>query len=77
MRKSTYTAAYQRLLESLRQARLDAGLKQDQVAKKLQRHQSFVSKIESGERRIDVVELAQLCRLYRRDLASFIRDLNL
>ncbi len=77
MRKSTHTTAYERLLTALRRARRDACLKQSDVARKLRRHQSFISKIESGERRVDVIELAQLCRIYRRDLIEFIRSLEL
>ncbi len=77
MRKTTHTAAYRRLLEALRTARHAAGLNQVDVARKLKRPQSFVSKIESGERRVDVIELAELCRLYRQDLCEFLRDLNL
>ena len=46
-------------------ARKEAGLTQTQVAKHFQTHASFVSKVESGERRLDVVELADFCRLYR------------
>ncbi len=77
MRKSIYTAAYGRLLNAIKQARLDAGLKQSDVARKLQRPQSFVSKLESGERRIDLIELAQLCKLYRCDLIGLITELKL
>ena len=77
MRKTTYTASYTRVLQALRAARLKSGMKQTDVARKLGRPQSFVSKIETGERRIDVIELAELCRLYRQDLIAFIRALNL
>jgi len=43
-----------------------------QVARKLRRPQSFVSKCESGERRVDVVELAEFARLYRKPLSFFV-----
>ena len=56
----------------LKQARADAGLTQVEVAMKLRRPQSFVSKIESGERRVDVVELSELAKLYRRPLDFFL-----
>ena len=45
---------------------------QVEVAQRLNRPQSFVSKIESGERRIDIVELSELARLYRRPLDFFL-----
>ena len=75
--KSTHTAAYRRLLTALRTARKRAAMTQVQAARRLGRHQSFVSKVESGERRLDVIELAQLCRLYRQDLVRFVRRLEL
>jgi transcriptional regulator with XRE-family HTH domain len=61
------------LLETLRAAREDAGLTQSEVAKHFNSHASFVSKVEAGERRIDVVELADLCRLYGLRLAAFLK----
>ncbi|MFI5558527.1 helix-turn-helix domain-containing protein [Amycolatopsis japonica] len=57
MEKSIYSAEYQRLCTLLRELRLEAGLTQVQVAERLQVPQSFVSKYEAGERRLDVVEL--------------------
>lgn len=57
MEKSIRTAEYQRLCALLRQLRVDAGLTQVQVADRLGEPQSFVSKYESGERRLDVIEL--------------------
>jgi len=71
--RSTHSARYRRLLARLREARLDAGLTQAEVAKALRRPQSFVSKCESGERRVDVIELQDLARLYRKPLAYFLR----
>ena len=64
MTRSRHSRRYARLLVALRQARKDAGLTQDQVAQKLNNHASYVSKCESGERRLDVVELADFCQLY-------------
>jgi transcriptional regulator with XRE-family HTH domain len=55
--KSIYSVEYQRLCALLRQLRQEAGLTQVQVAERLEVPQSFVSKYESGERRLDVVEL--------------------
>jgi len=55
--KSIYSAEYQRLCAVLRELRLEAGLTQVQVAEQLGVPQSFVSKYESGERRLDVIEL--------------------
>jgi transcriptional regulator with XRE-family HTH domain len=66
------SAAYRLFLTRLRQARIKAGLTQVEVAAKLRRPQSFVSKCESGERRVDVVELTEFARLYREDLGFFV-----
>jgi transcriptional regulator with XRE-family HTH domain len=73
MPKSRHTIRYERLLQALRAARKDAELTQTEVAKHFQSHASFVSKVESGERRLDVVELADFCRLYRVRLAAFLK----
>ncbi len=67
------SAAYKLFLRRLREARLAAGLTQVQVADKLHQPQSFVSKCESGERRVDVVELMEFARLYRKELSDFVR----
>jgi transcriptional regulator with XRE-family HTH domain len=63
---------YRRMLERLREARLAAGLTQTQVAARLGKPQSYVSKIELGERRIDPVELRQLAKLYGRAVEWFL-----
>lgn len=63
--------AYQELARRLRAAREDAGLTQAEAARSLGRPQSFISKTESGERRVDVVELAAIARLYGKKLADF------
>jgi transcriptional regulator with XRE-family HTH domain len=72
MRGSIHSPHYRSFLRKLRQARKDAKLLQEQVAKRLKRHQSYVSKCESGERRLDVIELCAFARLYRRPLSFFL-----
>ena len=72
LKDASYRHRYAQFLGKLRQARLEAGLTQVEVARKLKRPQSFVSKIESGERRVDVVELSELARVYRRKLDFFL-----
>jgi len=63
---------YRAFLSRLKQAREDAGLMQIQVAEKLCRPQSFVSKCESGERRVDFVELQYLAEIYQKPLSFFV-----
>jgi transcriptional regulator with XRE-family HTH domain len=72
LKDDSYRQRYAQFLGRLRQARVEAALTQVEVAKKLERPQSFVSKIESGERRVDVVELKELAKLYRRPLDFFL-----
>jgi hypothetical protein len=70
--RSSYRHRYTQFLGKLKQARVEAGLTQVEVAHRLKRPQSFVSKIESGERRVDVVELNELARLYGKPLDFFV-----
>lgn len=77
MTKSRHTARYDKLLRALKAARLEAGLTQAEVAKTFGAHASFVSKIESGERRVDVVELADFCQQYGVRLAVFLKRAGL
>jgi transcriptional regulator with XRE-family HTH domain len=58
LRKSVYSDAYKSAMQSLKTARQRAGLSQAALAKRLRRPQTFVSKYELGERRLDVVEFA-------------------
>ena len=71
-RKSFHSQAYERFLERLLRARVEAGLTQIEVARRLHRPQSYVSKCESGERRVDVVELAEFAEVYRKPLDFFL-----
>ena len=68
-----YHKAYKKFLARLVQARRDAGLTQVEVAKRLGKAHSFLSKCELGERRVDFVELQQLAKVYGKDI-SFFRD---
>jgi transcriptional regulator with XRE-family HTH domain len=64
MPKQIYTSEYQQFLVRLRAARKRAELTQSEVAQRLGKPQSYVSKCESGERRVDAVEVAAFARLY-------------
>lgn len=60
--KSIYSDEYQQLCALLRQLRREAALTQVQVAERLDVPQSFISKYESGERRLDVIELRHVAK---------------
>jgi len=60
----------------LRGARVEAGLTQTELASRLGPDQTFVSKYESGERRLDVIELREVCRAIGTDFVTFIRKLD-
>jgi len=77
MKKLRFSNRYERLLKTLRQVRQEAGRTQLEIARHFDAHASFISKIESGERRIDVVELAELCRLYGTSLHDFLKRAGL
>jgi len=72
MPKSIYSKDYKNVIEKLKKARFDAALKQSDVAQKLKKPQSYISKIERGERRIDVIELKELAKIYKKDIIYFV-----
>ena len=74
MGKSIGTSEQKKLLTLLRQIRLDAGLRQVDLAAKLKQPQSYISKYESGERRLDLLELRQVCLAVGIDLKDFVRE---
>ena len=71
---SVHEPIYQRLLHRLRLARFEAGLTQIEVAEKLKKPQPYVSKCESGERRMDVIELKSFADIYGKTLDYFVAD---
>lgn len=76
MRRTIHSNEQKQLRKLLRQLRLGAGLRQADLAKLLGKPQSFVSKFESGERRLDVLELRQVCEALGVPLANFVGRLE-
>lgn len=72
MKKSTHTLRYRIFRQKLVNARKQAKMTQAAAAAELDEHQSFVSKSESGERRVDVVELAEFARIYKQPITYFL-----
>ena len=73
MTRSIRTKEYAYFVGRLRKARGEAGLTQIQVAKKLKRPQSHISNVESGQQRVDVVELQIFAKMYNKDINYFIK----
>lgn len=73
MPKTIYSKEHKLLVERLIKARQSAGLRQEDAAAILKRTQSYVSKIEAGQRRIDVIQLKEFAKIYKKDLNFFVR----
>ncbi len=73
MDKTVFSALQVRLRTVLRDLRNEAGLRQVDLAAKLEEPQSFVSKYESGERRLDFVEVVEICKALGITLHEFVR----
>ncbi|MBI1784580.1 helix-turn-helix transcriptional regulator [Candidatus Sumerlaeota bacterium] len=76
MEKSLWSKEYRLVLAHLIQARQKAGLTQAQLADRLAETQSFISKCERGERRLDVVELRRFCKAIGVSFLELVRRLD-
>ena len=74
MRKTIYSQEHEYLIERLREARQQANLTQKQVAERLHVSQSFISKAESGQYRVDVIQLSQFAKLYKKGLSFLTKE---
>jgi transcriptional regulator with XRE-family HTH domain len=72
LKRNRYVHDYRIFVERLRAARLDAGFTQKEVAKRLHLRQPEISKCESGERRVDVIELRDFARVYGKKITDFL-----
>jgi transcriptional regulator with XRE-family HTH domain len=71
--KTLGTSRHRALIAFLTQKRKDAGLSQLELAKALGEYQSFVARMESGQRRVDVVEYENLAKILKFDVYEFFR----
>ena len=76
MQKSIHSPRYRAFLRLLREVRERAGVTQEELATRLGESQSFVSKCERGERRLDVVEVYAFCEALGVAFAQFARQLD-
>ena len=73
MTKAIFSKDHRYTIEQLKKARLEAGLDQADVAKILGRTQPHISKIEAGQRRLDITQLKEFAKVYKKDLSFFIK----
>jgi len=73
MATTIYSKEHRMLVERLKKARKEAGLDQEAVAKLLKVTQSYISKMESGQRRIDIVQLKRFAKVYKKKIDYFLK----
>ncbi len=76
MEKTIYTQEYEVVLRLLREARTQAGLTQTVLAERIGETQTFVSKVERGDRRLDIIEIRVFCQALGLTLPEFVRRLE-
>jgi len=76
MEKSLFSKDYAVFLRELRKARKESGLTQEEIGKKLGQTQSFISKCERGERRLDVLEFRAFCKAIGVDFVQFVKSID-
>ena len=74
MEKSIFSDDYMLFLQLVRNARKRAGLTQEDVANRLGKTQSFISKCERGERRLDIVDVRDFCEAIGLTLPEFVGE---
>lgn len=72
---SVYSDEYQRVINALKKARKEKGITQAQLAEALGKPQSFIAKVENGERRLDVVEFVHLARLVDVNISLILNEI--
>ncbi|MEY3334949.1 MAG: hypothetical protein RLZZ176_3254 [Cyanobacteriota bacterium] len=75
MSKSVFTEEYNQFRKMLIDARKAANFTQAELSAKLERPQSYVSKYERGERRLDLIEFLQLAQVLEIDPLTFVENL--
>jgi len=76
MPKSIYTKEYDIFRCMIVEARKRAGITQQALARAVNRPQSFISKCERGERRLDAVEFLQIAKALNLNVSEFMRELE-
>lgn len=71
--KSIYSKDHRNVALQIKKARLESNLSQQQAANILNKTQSYISKVESGQRRMDIAEIKQFAKAYKKDVSFFIK----
>ena len=74
IKKTIYQEEYKSIIFKLKKARLLSKLTQKDVAKHLGVGQSFISKIENGQYRLDIIQLQEFAKLYKKRLSFFLSN---
>ena len=75
-KKSIFTKDYEILINLLLEARKEANLSQKEVGDLMGWRQDYISKLESKQRRIDIIELSKLAKIYKKSLDHFINHIK-
>ena len=73
MTKAIFSKDHKYMIEQLKKARIESGLDQVDVARLLGRTQPHISKIEAGQRRLDITQLKEFAKIYKKSLDYFIK----
>jgi transcriptional regulator with XRE-family HTH domain len=76
MKKKIYMAQRDRMTDLLREVRLETGLTQVELAARIEKDQAYVSRYESGQRRLDVLEVREICQAIGITLGAFVKRLE-
>lgn len=76
MKKRVYIAQRSLMTALLREVRVEAGLTQVELAARIEKDQAYVSRYESGQRRLDVLEVREICQAAGITLEGFVRRLE-
>ena len=76
MEKTIYAAEYSAFIKKLKAVREEAGISQELLAEKLGSTQTWVSKCERGDRRLDIIELKNWCEALGLSLSEFVQELE-
>ena len=73
MTKAIFSKDHKYTIGKLKNARLEAGLDQSEVAKLLGKTQPHISKIEAGQRRLDIVQIKEFAKIYKKPFDFFVK----